>query len=402
MTLIAIVNCGSSSIKFRALDPDSRETVVDGMIEGIGEASGRLRLQYPGRSDIDDLEAEHPIADHRVAIDRMFHEILSTGVLEAGGGLACIGHRVVHGGEDFTQPAVITGEVLEAIRRQVPLAPLHNPANIIGIEAAMDVAPDIPHVAVFDTAFHQSIPAHAYRYAVPNALYEDHRVRRYGFHGTSHAYVSRAAAKFLGKPVEDVNAIVLHLGNGASVTAIRGGRSVDTSMGFTPLEGLVMGTRSGDVDPALHRFLADNAGLSIHEIDTMLNRESGLRGICGDNDMRAVEARMEAGDETAKLAFGMFAYRARKYLGAYMAVLGRVDAVIFTAGIGENSPAVREAICSDLEPLGITLDAARNAGRGGPKDISAGESRTRVLVIPTEEELEIAVQAKHCIERAGA
>lgn len=402
MTLIAIVNCGSSSIKFRALDPEGRETVVDGMIEGIGEATGRLGLKFPGRSDIDDIEVDHPIRDHRDGIDRMFHDILSTGVLDAGGGLACIGHRVVHGGEDFTQPALITDAVLDAIRRQVPLAPLHNPANIIGIEAAMDVAPDIPHVAVFDTAFHQSIPARAYRYAVPNALYEDHRVRRYGFHGTSHAYVSRAAADFLGVPLEGFNAVVLHLGNGASVTAIRGGRSIDTSMGLTPLEGLVMGTRSGDVDPALHRFLADNAGLSIHEIDTMLNRESGLKGICGDNDMRAVEARMEAGDESARLAFDMFAYRARKYLGAYMAVLGRVDAVVFTAGIGENAPAVRAAICSDLEPLGITLDAARNAGRGGPKEISADESRTRVLVIPTDEELEIAVQAQHCIEQAGA
>lgn len=402
MTLIAIVNCGSSSIKFRALDPDGRETVIDGMIEGIGEAAGRLRLKFPGRSGVADIDITAPIADHRQGIDQLFREILATDVLEAAGGLACIGHRVVHGGEEFTAPALIDDHVLDAIRRQVPLAPLHNPANIVGIEAAMDVAPDIPHVAVFDTAFHQSIPAEAYRYGVPNALYEERRVRRYGFHGTSHAYVSRAAAAFLGKPVEGFNAIVLHLGNGASVTAIRGGKSVDTSMGLTPLEGLIMGTRSGDIDPALHRFLAENAGLSILEIDAMLNRESGLKGICGDNDMRAVEERMEDGDESAKLAFDMFAYRARKYLGAYMAVLGRVDAVVFTAGIGENSPTVREAICSGLEPLGITLDETRNAGRGGPKEISATQSRTRVLVIPTEEELEIAVQAQHCIERAKA
>ncbi len=401
MTLIAIVNCGSSSIKFRALDPDGRETVIDGMIEGIGESAGRLRVKFPGQPATADIDIAAPISDHRQGIDRLFHEILATPALEAGGGFACIGHRVVHGGEEFTQPALITDEVLEAIRRQVPLAPLHNPANIVGIEAAMDVAPDIPHVAVFDTAFHQSIPAQAYRYGVPNALYEDHKVRRYGFHGTSHAYVSRAAADLVDKPVEEFNAIVLHLGNGASVTAIRGGKSVDTSMGLTPLEGLIMGTRSGDVDPALHRFLAENAGLSILEIDAMLNRESGLKGICGDNDMRAIEARMEDGDESAKLAFDMFAYRARKYLGAYMAVLGRVDAVIFTAGIGENSPTVREAICSGLEPLGVTLDDARNAGRGGPKEISAAQSRTKVLVIPTEEELEIAVQALHCIEQAG-
>ena len=400
MTLIAIVNCGSSSIKFRALDPTSGTAHADGTVEGIGEPAGRLRLRFPGRDGEADLDVAGPIPDHRAGIDRLFREVLATGVLAAAGGLACIGHRVVHGGEDFTQPVRITPDVLDAIRRQVPLAPLHNPANITGIEAAMAVAPDIPHVAVFDTAFHQTMPAQAYRYAVPTALYDDLKVRRYGFHGTSHAYVSRAAAAYLDIPADQFNGIVLHLGNGASVTAIRGGKSVDTSMGLTPLEGLVMGTRSGDIDPALHRYLAENADMSVKDIDAMLNRDSGLKGLCGDNDMRAIEARMEGGDERARLAFDIFAYRARKYLGAYMAVLGRVDAVVFTAGIGENSPAVREAICSGLEPLGIALDPARNAGRGGPKEISADGSRTRVLVIPTEEELEIAVQALACIEGA--
>ena len=401
MTLIAIVNCGSSSVKFRALDPASGVAHADGTLEGIGERAGRLRLRFPGTDGTADVDVTGPIPDHAAGIDRLFRELLATGVLEAAGGLACIGHRVVHGGEEFTQPVRITAEVLEAISRQVPLAPLHNPVNIVGIEAAMAVAPDVPHVAVFDTAFHQSIPAHAYRYAVPNALYDVLKVRRYGFHGTSHAYVARAAAAFLDIPPADFNGIVLHLGNGASVTAIRGGRSVDTSMGLTPLEGLVMGTRSGDIDPALHRYLAENADMSVKDIDTMLNRESGLKGICGDNDMRTIESRMEGGDQSARLAFDMFAYRARKYLGAYMAVLGRVDAVAFTGGIGENSAAVRSAICSGLEPLGIVLDEARNAGRGGPKQISADGSRTRVLVIPTDEELEIAVQALVCIERAG-
>ncbi|PIE08380.1 MAG: acetate kinase [Rhodobacterales bacterium] len=396
MTLYAIVNCGSSSIKFRVLDIDSGKTLADGLVEGIGEASGKLRLKLPGGT----TETAETIADHRAGLDRLFAELRAAGVLDAGG-LACIGHRVVHGGEAFTAPALIDQDVLDGIRAQIPLAPLHNPANITGIEAAMAVAPDIPHVAVFDTAFHQTMPPQAYRYAVPNALYDDLKVRRYGFHGTSHACVSRAAAEWLGIPLEAFNAVVLHLGNGASVTAIEGGKSVDTSMGLTPLEGLMMGTRSGDIDPALPHFMASNAGMSIGEIDTMLNRESGMKGICGDNDMRNVEARMEAGDEAARLAFDMFSHRARKYLGAYMALLGRVDAVVFTAGIGENSPLLRAAICDGLEPLGIALDPARNKGRGGPKEISTDASRTKLLVIPTEEELEIARQAKRCLEHAG-
>ncbi len=396
MTLYAIVNCGSSSIKFRLLEVDSGETLADGLVEGIGEASGRLRLKLPDGT----TETTAQLADHRAGLDRLFAELRASGLLDAGG-LACIGHRVVHGGEAFTAPARIDATVLDAIRAQVPLAPLHNPANITGIEAAMELAPDIPHVAVFDTAFHQTMPPQAYRYAVPNALYDDLKVRRYGFHGTSHAYVSRAAAERLGIPLEAFNAVVLHLGNGASVTAVKGGKSVDTSMGLTPLEGLMMGTRSGDIDPALPHFLASNAGMSIDEIDTMLNRKSGVKGICGDNDMRNVEDRMAAGDTTARLAFDMFSHRARKYLGAYMALLGRVDAVVFTAGIGENSPLLRAAICEGLEPLGIALDPARNEGRGGPKEISTDASRTKLLVIPTEEELEIARQAKRCLEHAG-
>ncbi len=383
MTLIAIVNCGSSSIKYRALDPDTRQTVVDGLVEGIGEATGKLRLRFPNQ-DRAEITRTEPIADHRSGLAALFREVDASRALEGHGGLACIGHRVVHGGEEFTQPALITEDVLDAIRRQIPLAPLHNPANIAGIEAAMVTAPHTPQVAVFDTAFHQTMPPHAYRYPVPNALYEEHRVRRYGFHGTSHGYVSRAAAEFIGMAPEAFNGVILHLGNGASATAVRGGQSVDTSMGLTPLEGLMMGTRSGDVDPALHHFLSDNAGLSIDEIDRMLNRESG-----------------EAGDEAARLAFDMYCYRIRKYLGAYMAVLGRVDAVVFTAGVGENSPLLRAAVCEGLEPLGITLDPARNEGRGGPKAIHAEGSQTQVLVIPTAEELEIAMQAQQCIAQAN-
>lgn len=402
MKQVAVINCGSSSVKFQVLDVDSRDVLVDGLVEGIGEETGHLALRFPQIADDPGIEISAPIIDHQSGLDLLIRQFSDAPAVAGKLDLTCIGHRVVHGGEAFTEPALITDDVLAAIREQIPLAPLHNPANIVGIEAAMAAAPDLPQVAVFDTAFHQSMPEHAYLYALPRRLYDDHKVRRYGFHGTSHSYVARAAAEYLSIPLESFNGIVLHLGNGASVTAVRGGQSVETSMGLTPLEGLVMGTRSGDIDPALPAFLAANAGMSIGEIDTMLNRESGLKGICGDNDMRAIVTRMDAGDTAARTAFDMFCHRARKYLGAYMAVLGRVDAVIFTAGIGENAPRVREAICGGLEPLGIEIDAARNAGRGGPKRIQSDASRIEVLVIPTEEELEIALQASLCVERAGA
>lgn len=304
-----------------------------------------------------------------------------------------MGHRVVHGGTRFTEPTLIDDEVLAAVEDLVPLAPLHNPANVTGIRVARDLRPDLPQVAVFDTAFHSTIPEHAYRYAVDRETADAHQVRRYGFHGTSHAYVSRATARLLGRDPAEVNVIVLHLGNGASASAVRGGQCVETSMGLTPLEGLVMGTRSGDLDPAVVFHLARVGGMAVAEIDDLLNKRSGLLGLCGDNDMREIARRMAEGDAAAQLAFDVYVHRLRKYVGAYTAVLGRVDAIAFTAGVGENSAAVRAAAMAGLEGLGVELDAVRNAVRGSAaRVVSAAGSRVAVAVVPTDEELEIAQQ----------
>lgn len=301
---------------------------------------------------------------------------------------------MVHGGLRFTVPTVITEEVLTEIRRLVPVAPLHNPANITGIEVARTLRPDLPQVAVFDTAFHTTIPEYAARYAIDRKTADEHRVRRYGFHGTSHQYVSRATARLLGKDPAEVNVIVLHLGNGGSASAVAGGVCVETSMGLTPLEGLVMGTRSGDLDPGVIFHLHRVAGMSIDEIDELLNRRSGLLGLCGDNDMREITRRMNEGDAEAELAFRAYVHRLRKYLGGYYAVLGRVDAIAFTAGIGENAPAVRAAATEGLAELGIAVDEELNSVRSGEaRVISPPYSRVAVAVVPTDEELEIAQQA---------
>ncbi|HSE54431.1 MAG TPA: acetate kinase, partial [Nocardioidaceae bacterium] len=309
--------------------------------------------------------------------------------------LVAIGHRVVHGGDRFAEPVLVDDELIDAVRDLIPLAPLHNPANLEGMQVARRHFPDLPQVAVFDTAFHQTLPEHAYTYAVPLSWREEHRVRRYGFHGTSHAFVSREAARLLGREPEDVNVIVLHLGNGCSATAVAGGRSADTSMGMTPLEGLVMGTRSGDVDPALHAHLHRTCGWSLEEIDRVLNRESGLKGLAGENDFRELERMMAAGDEAARLAFEVYCYRIRKYVGAYTAVLGRVDAIAFTAGVGQHSPEVREASLRGLETWGVEVDAALNAAATGKEAavVSGPDSRVAVMVVPTNEEWEIAREA---------
>jgi acetate kinase len=314
--------------------------------------------------------------------------------------LAAIGHRVVHGGDRFSEPALVDDELLEAVSDLVPLAPLHNPANLEGIRVARRLFPDLPQVAVFDTAFHQTLPAHAYTYAVPRSWKEEHRVRRYGFHGTSFAFVSAQAAGLLNRASEDVNLIVLHLGNGCSATAVRQGRSVDTSMGMTPLEGLVMGSRSGDVDPALHAHLAREAGWSLEEIDDVLNRESGLKGMAGENDFRELERLRTEGDPDARLAFDVFCYRIRKYVGAYYAVLGTVDAIVFTAGVGQHAPAVRAQVLGGLESMGISLDrSANDADVGHARFVSTEDSLVSVLVIPTNEEWEIARQSLAVVRR---
>ncbi len=343
------------------------------------------------------------LLDHAEALDRITSLLADAGAVGDGSELLGIGHRVVHGGEAFREPCLIDDRVIEIIRGLSSLAPLHNPANLLGIEVAMARRPDVPQVAVFDTAFHHSIPPRAYRYAVPEEWYESHGVRRYGFHGTSHAYVAKQAARELGRPLEELNLIVLHLGNGASVTAIANGKSVDTSMGLTPLEGLVMGTRGGDIDPGVIIHMAREAGLSVEEIDADLNGASGLSGLCGLSDMRDVLEREAAGDTRARLALDVYTYRMRKYIGAYMAVLGHADAIVFTAGVGENSADIRERACEGLEGLGVQLDEARNrAVAQGVRPIHRDGAPLAVLVVPTNEELEIAEQTLQCIQTAGA
>jgi acetate kinase len=309
-------------------------------------------------------------------------------------GLAAVGHRVVHGGARFAEPTLVDDEVLDAVADLVPLAPLHNPANLEGLRVARGLFPDVPQVAVFDTAFHQTMPPAAYTYAIPASWREEHQIRRYGFHGTSHAFVSGVAADLLGRPRDGTNLVVLHLGNGASAAAVRGGRSVDTSMGLTPLEGLVMGTRSGDLDPAIHAHLNRQLGWSLEDIDRALNRESGLKGLAGHNDFRELMARRAAGDEAAALAFDVYAYRVRKYVGAYYAALGDLHGVVFTGGVGQHTPELRAAALSGLERLGIVLDPTRNSRPvASPAFVSADDSDVAVLVIPTNEEWEIARQA---------
>ena len=397
---ILVINSGSSSIKYQLLDMETESVLVSGLVERIGEAQGILTNKaFPGTDDQKVTKLEEPIPDHKAGM-KLAIELICGGddAVCTVSEIEAIGHRVVHGGEDFHKSTVIDQDVIAAIEACVPLAPLHNPANLDGIRVAMDLFPGVPQVAVFDTAFHQTIPAHAYMYALPYALYEQDRVRRYGFHGTSHKFVSGEMAKLLGKPVNETNMVTVHLGNGGSITAVENGKSVDTTMGMTPLEGLVMGTRSGDVDPAIHTFLHRNKGMDIEAIDAMLNKESGLKGLCGMNDMRDIHAAIEKGDKRAKVALDVQTYRNRKYIAAYMAVLGRVDAIVFTAGIGENDDIVRRLSLQGLENFGVRIDEKVNAQRAKePLRISAADSTVQVWVIPTNEELAIARETKEII-----
>jgi acetate kinase len=388
MSRVLVVNTGSSSIKYQLFEMDGPKVLASGLVERIGEAGARLTHRA---GDADPLVVEERIADHSEGFERVF------AAFETAGGpvtdLAGIGHRVVHGGDRLTEPTLIDDQAIAAIADQAPLAPLHNPSNLLGIRIALASFPGTPQVAVFDTAFHQTMPPRAWRYAVPRDLADELRIRRYGFHGTSHAYVSRKAAEHLGRPAAEVNLITLHLGNGASVAAVQGGRCIDTSMGLTPLEGLVMGTRSGDLDPAVVFYLHREAGLSVDDIDDLLNKRSGMLGLAGANDMREVARLVGEGDQAAAEALDVYCYRIRKYVGAYAAALGRLDALVFTAGIGENNDAVRAGVCSGLEGLGVTLDPRRNKARSAkPRTISADDSPVAVLVVPTNEELEIAEQ----------
>lgn len=392
---LAVMNCGSSSIKYDVFDVGQCDMLVTGLIEKIGSADGRLhqrRLRADGT--FEEQTSKRPLKDHREAFQFMAEANRKEGSLEDESNLLGIGHRVVHGGNLFRDPALIDNEVISAIKRLIPLAPLHNPSNLLGIEVSLERFPRVPQVAVFDTAFHQTLPPHAYHYAVPFDLCEQHHARRYGFHGTSHSYVSKEAAFHLGRPLSELNLITLHLGNGASATAVRRGRSIDTSMGMTPLEGLVMGTRCGDIDPSLPFYLMRQTDMAPDDVENLLNRKSGLKGICGMNDMREIQGLAAKGNERAKLALEMFCYRIRKYIGAYFAVIGKPDAIVFTGGIGENSALVRQQCCEGLDHMGITVDHEKNAAAAGGDvaEIQKDRVPVKVLVIKTKEELEIARQ----------
>jgi acetate kinase len=388
--LVLVLNAGSSSLKYSLVDGATGATHASGLVEGVGGSAGRLTH----RTDSDTHRADLGAVTHEQALRAALDALEEHGPGLREDQLRAVGHRMVHGGTRFSDPVLVTDEVVDAVRDLTPLAPLHNGANLAALEVAQETFPHLPHVAVFDTAFHQTIEPAAYTYAVPESWRTELGVRRYGFHGTSCAYVSREAARVLGAPLEDVNTIVLHLGNGASATAVRGGRSVETSMGMTPLEGLVMGTRSGDLDPAIAGYLGRERGLTSAEVERALNQESGLKGLAGDNDLRSVEEQAAHGDERARLALDVYCHRIRSYVGAYYAVLGTVQAVVFTAGVGENSAGVRAASLSGLERLGIEVDADRNqAARGTQAVVSTDASEVAVLVVPTQEEGEIARQA---------
>jgi acetate kinase len=396
---ILVLNSGSSSLKYQLFDMAERALLARGAAERIGDSGSRLvHAQRSGEGTLRESTTACELWDHGAALDRIADLLADSGAVGSGSELHAIGHRVVHGGEAFREPCLIDDRVIAAIRELVSLAPLHNPANLMGIEVAMARRPDLPQVAVFDTAFHQSIPPRAYRYAVPDDWYRSHGVRRYGFHGTSHAYVAKQMARELGRPLEELNLIVLHLGNGASATAIANGKSVDTSMGLTPLEGLVMGTRGGDIDPGVITHLMRHAGVDVAQIDASLNQECGLVGLCGVGDMRDVLRREAAGDASARLALDVYTYRLRKYIGAYMAALGHVDAIVFTAGVGENSPDIRERTCDGLKTLGVEIDETRNRAKAtGARPIHRKGAPLAVWVVPTNEELEIADQTLRCI-----
>jgi acetate kinase len=400
MMKILVINSGSSSIKYRLFDMTDKTVLASGVMEQIGEAQSRLtHYTRSSKGEMEEIINSEPVADHHAGFELIGTVMGESGALQDTAELSGIGHRVVHGGEEFKEPTLIDENVIDTIRRLSPLAPLHNPANLLGIEVAMQSAPQVPQVAVFDTAFHQSIPEHAFRYAIPQNLYEKHHVRRYGFHGTSHYYVAKQAARLLNRPLNALNLITLHLGNGASAAAVKGGKSIDTSMGMTPLEGLIMGTRCGDIDPAIIFYLKRKTGLARDEMESILNQKSGLKGICGVNDMRQIEKLAQSGNSQAQLAIDMVCYRIKKYIGAYYAVLDRLDALIFTAGIGEKSPLIRAGACRGLSHLGIEIDPEKNNRKSKKAfEIQTRGSTVRVLVIPTNEELEIAEQTVACIE----
>ncbi|CAH2212865.1 acetate/propionate family kinase [Tepidibacter aestuarii] len=387
---ILVINCGSSSLKYQLINMENESVMAIGLAERIGIEGSVVKHQTTGK---DKVSIEQPMKDHKdalkIVLDSIVHE--EYGAIKDMKEISAVGHRVVHGGEKFTTSVVITPEVKKGIEDCVELAPLHNPANLIGINACQEILPGVPMVGVFDTAFHQTMPKSSYLYGLPYELYEKYGVRRYGFHGTSHKYVSKRAADMLGKNLEDLKIITCHLGNGASIAAVDGGVCKDTSMGFTPLEGLIMGTRCGDMDPAIVPFIMEKEGLDSKGLNTLMNKKSGVLGMTGiSSDFRDIEGAASKGDEKAEVALEAYCNRVKKYIGSYMAEMGGVDVVLFTAGIGENSISMREQICEGLEGLGMKIDKEKNNVRGKDTVISTDDSKVKLLIVPTNEELMIA------------
>ncbi len=394
---VLVINCGSSSLKYQLFDMDREQVLAKGLVERIGIDGSQIKHTKTG---MDSVTTTIPIPDHKIGIKLVIDALLdkSHGVLSSLDELSAVGHRVVHAGEKFATSVKLEPAVMAALKECIPLAPLHNPANIMGIEAVTDVLPRIPQVGVFDTAFHQTMPGNAYIYGVPYGYYEKYGVRRYGFHGTSHYYVAHRAAEILDRPIEKLKIVTCHLGNGSSITAVKGGKSVDTSMGFTPLAGVVMGTRCGDIDPALFAFLADAEKLSVKEVDSLLNKKSGMLGLSGvSSDLRDIEEAAGRGEARSKLALQVLTYGIKKYIGAYAAAMGGLDAVVFTAGVGENSATIRAMVCEDLEFLGIEIDNAKNDVRSKEAIISTETAKVKVLVVPTNEELVIARDTRRLV-----
>lgn len=388
---ILVINCGSSSLKFQLIDSETEKQIAKGLCERIGIDGSQIVYQPAGGEK---EETVTPMPDHTKAIELVLNALMNekTGVVKSLDEIGAVGHRIVHGGEKFAASTIINDEVVEAIRACNDLAPLHNPANLIGIDACKKLMPNTPMVGVFDTAFHQTMPKEAYLYGLPYEYYEKYQVRRYGFHGTSHSYVSKRAAEILGKNYADMRIIVCHLGNGASISAVKNGKCVDTSMGLTPLEGLIMGTRSGDIDPAIIEYIAHKENKTIDDMMTVLNKKSGVLGLSDNlsSDFRDLEKSYNAGEDRGQRTIQTFAYRVAKYIGAYTAAMNGVDVICFTAGVGENSPLVRKLSCERLGYLGITLDEEKNGKRGEELEISTPDSKVKVLVVPTNEELAIA------------
>lgn len=386
---VLVINCGSSSLKYQLIDSETEQVMAKGLCERI-KIDGRLKHTPAGKETI---VLDSPMPDHTAAVELVLKMLTDEkyGVISSLSEIGAVGHRIVHGGEKFAASTIITDEVIAAITECNDLAPLHNPANLIGIDSCKKLMPNVPMVAVFDTAFHQTMPAKAYLYGIPYEYYEKYKIRKYGFHGTSHSFVSKHTAELLGKKPEDLKTIVCHLGNGASICAVQNGKSVDTSMGLTPLDGLVMGTRSGTVDPAVIEFIAQKENKTISEVMDILNKKSGVAGVSGvSSDFRDLDTAIAQGNERAKIAMDLFCYRVAQYIGSYTAVMNGVDAIAFTAGVGENNFTARAGICSYLGYLGIEIDAEKNQVRGEDQVISTDNSKVPVLVVPTNEELAIA------------